>query len=49
MVAPVQVVHNGTRYTLGDVADVPDNVGRGWVRQGWAVETKAAPPRKKPG
>ncbi len=30
---PVQVVHNGERYTLGHVADVPGNVARaGYAR-----------------
>lgn len=44
---PVQVVWDGTRYTKGDTPDVPDDVGRQWIRQGWATETKAAAPRKR--
>ena len=45
--APVQVLFAGTRYTIGDTADVPDRVGADWIRQDWATETKAAaPPRK---
>jgi hypothetical protein len=48
--APVQVVHDGKRHTLGDVAEVPDDVGAEWVRQGWAAEAKpAATPRKRSG
>jgi hypothetical protein len=46
---PVQFVHEGTRYTIGQTADVPDTVGQDWIRQGWATEIKHAPPRKKPG
>ena len=46
---PVQVVWDGTRYTKGDTPDVPDDVGRQWIRQGWATETKAAAPRKRSG
>ncbi|MGB6512642.1 MAG: hypothetical protein WBF57_06585 [Mycobacterium sp.] len=47
VVAPVQVLFAGTRYTLGDTADVPDNVAQEWIRSGWATETKSAPARKK--
>jgi hypothetical protein len=46
---PVQVVHDGTRYTLGDSADVPDDVGQEWIQSGWVTEAKPAAPRKKPG
>jgi hypothetical protein len=50
VIKPVQVVHDGKKYTLGDTTpDVPDDVEQGWVRQGWATEIKHTPPRKKPG
>jgi hypothetical protein len=45
----VQLVHAGTHYTIGDTADVHDDVGQEWVRQGWATEAKPskAAPRKR--
>jgi hypothetical protein len=46
---PFRVVHDGKAYGPGDTADVPERVGRDWIRQGWAVEVKAAPPRKRSG
>ena len=49
VVQPVQVVHDGTRYTIGDVADVPDGVGAQWLAQGWVSEAKPAPRKAKPG
>jgi hypothetical protein len=45
--APVQVVHRGEKYTINDIADVPDHVAHEWIRQGWATEPKPAPPRKR--
>jgi hypothetical protein len=47
--APVQVVHEGARYTIGQTADVPDQVAQDWIRQGWVTEAKAAAPRKRSG
>ena len=45
--APVQVIHAGKKYTIGDTADVPDRVGTEWIRQGWAAASKPAAPRKR--
>jgi hypothetical protein len=48
--APVQLIHAGAKYTIGDTADVPDHIAQDWIHQGWATESKPAPPRKrKPG
>lgn len=46
--ANVQLVHAGKHYTLGDTADVSDNVAQEWIKQGWASEVKPkTSPRKK--
>jgi hypothetical protein len=45
--APVQVVHAGKKYTKGDTADVPDQVAKEWIQQGWATESKAAPRKRR--
>ena len=50
VIAPVEVVHDGKRHTLGDVVEVDDTTGQEWLRQGWAAEAKpAAAPRKRSG
>ena len=46
---PVQLVYAGEHHTIGDVVEVPDRVGADWIRQGWAVQTKPAAPRKRSG
>lgn len=37
--APFQVVHEGKRYTDGDVVDAPEPLVRSWITSGWAEET----------
>ena len=40
----LQVVHEGRRYTVADGPfDVPDAVGRRWLRFGWVDKAKPAP------
>ena len=46
---PYQVMHDGTVYTPGETADVPDDVAEKWIDAGWVSEkraTKAAPPKR---
>ncbi len=35
---PFRVVHDGVAYSPGDSPEVPDEVGKHWVRRGWAAE-----------
>lgn len=36
--APFQVIHDGTRYTDGDVVDAPEQTARSWIAAGYADE-----------
>jgi hypothetical protein len=36
---PYQVVHDGTVYTPGQTADVPDDVAARWIDAGWVTKT----------
>lgn len=39
--APFQVVHEGKRYTDGDVVDAPEPTVRSWITAGYAEETSS--------
>jgi hypothetical protein len=48
---PFQVVHDGTVYRPGEIADVPQDIADNGIDAGWVSEakraTKAAPPKRR--
>jgi hypothetical protein len=36
VVEPYRVVHEGTAYVFGDVAEVPAQLADEWIKSGWA-------------
>jgi hypothetical protein len=44
VLAPLQVANGGTVWRPGDVAEVPDEVGRETVASGWVTEVEPIEP-----